>query len=260
MTSERRKKWVKTGLVFLAVLFCLGLAKNLLIQTVVASSLSRAAHVPVSIGNTEVSLLAGSIRLKNLRFRNPAGYPEKWMVEIPEVFLDLHPGALWKGRIHVEEARFTVRLFSVIKDEKGRLNIQALKSAPGGRSATRAPAGRPVRRPSLKIDRLYLSLGKVFYKDYTGRAGQPPAVQEFDLGIQNRLYRDVHDPSTVVNLVVFEALTRTTISRLAGVDLSFFKESARSVLEEGAGGLADLVQEGTGTLTDTTESLFNWFK
>ena len=257
-TLTPSKKWIKTVGISLAILLGLDLSKNLLIQTVIGTTLSNTAHVPVSIGSTDLNLFKGSVRIKNLRLSNPKGYSEKWMAEVPEIFVDLDPTVLAKGQIHAQEIRVFVSSFSVIKNKEGKLNIQALKSEVSG-GDKEGKAKHPVRSaqsPGLKIDKLYLTLGKVFYRDYSHQ-GPTPEVQEFDLGIQNRLYKNIDNPSAVVSLIVLEAVTRTAISRLANLDLSFFKEKAQGVLSEG---LVGIVQEGGSTLGDTAKSLLNWFK
>ena len=60
------KKVKILGMVLIG-LFLLSVLKNGLVQSVVSGALSKAAHVPVRIGGTQVGLVSTSIRLKNIR-------------------------------------------------------------------------------------------------------------------------------------------------------------------------------------------------
>ena len=112
-----------------------------------------------------------------------------------------------------------------------------------------------LKPPKLMIDKLSLSIGKVVYKDYS-QGGQQPQVQTFDINIQNREYRNIDNPSAIVSLVMFEALTRTSLSRLANLDLDSFKEGGIQALSKGLG----VVSDGTDVVQNTTKQLLNLIK
>jgi hypothetical protein len=72
--------------------------------------------------------------------------------------------------------------------------------------------------------------------------------------MKNQTYRNIEDPTALISLVMFEALTRTSLSRLAGVDMGFFKEGAASALDQGLG----LVSSETATVKETAKNLLNF--
>ena len=102
-------KVVKIVVVVAVVFFVLTAVKNTLIQSVLASSISKAANVPVHIGGTDVKFLQSSIRLTDVRLANPRSFPERKMLDMPELAIRLDVGALTKGQAHFPEVRLNVR-------------------------------------------------------------------------------------------------------------------------------------------------------
>ena len=245
------KKIVKLVLLIAVVLFALGVAKNALTQAILTSAISGATHVPVRMGGVNLSFLSASIRIKNLQVANPAGYSEKVMVDVPQIFIDFNPGALFKGKAHFEEVKLDLKELVVIKNKEGKLNVESVKPTDrekkeSHQKAKEAGGGKATK---LHIDKLSLSIGKVVYKDYS--AGGEPSVETFDINIQNREYKDITDPSTVVSLVMFEALTRTSLSRLASLDIDSFKSGGIDALSKSLG----VVSDGTDAAATTAKQI-----
>ncbi|HTL69692.1 MAG TPA: AsmA family protein [Candidatus Eisenbacteria bacterium] len=243
----------------LLVFVVLTVLKNGIIQTAITASVSRAAHVPVRISNTDFSLLKSSIRLKGLKVMNPSGYADKLMIDAPLILIDMDPQALFRGQAHFEEVRLDLREVCVVKNKDGKLNIDAAKPTQQEKekqkqaAAPAEPRKPGAKGPKLKIDKLYLSIGKVTYKDYS--AGGAPAVQEFPIDIKDRVYTNIDNPSAIVSLIMFEALTRTTLSRLAGLDVGVFKDGALGAISGGLG----LVSDGAEGLEKKAKGLLKLF-
>ncbi len=229
----------------------LGVAKNAIAKAVISSAVSAAAHVPARIGGVNISFVAASIRIKNFQLSNPAGFPERIMVDIPQIFIDFDPGALLKGRAHFEEVRLDIKQLTVIKNREGKTNVEAVKPSAKEKkqSHEKANAASGGKSPKLHIDKLVLSIGQVVYKDYS--AGGEPQVQSFDINIKDREYTDIDNPAQVVSLVMFEALTRTSLSRLANLDIDSFKEGGIQALSKGLGAVTD----GTDAVSTSAKEL-----
>ena len=244
---------IKIIVLVVGTLFVLNTVKNTVAQAILSNALSKVAHVPVQIGSTKVYFLPASIEIKKLRVYNPAGFPDKWMLDMPRIFIDFDPGALFKGQAHFKEVKLDLRNLQVIRDKNGRLNVDAVKptKTETSKAQSEAKASSQGKVPKLLIDKLSLSVGQVIYKDYSH--GDKPAIQIFDINIQNREYRGIQDPTALVSVIMFDALTRTTLSRL--VDLQAFKEGGLSVLSESLG----LVGNGTKVLQSTAKKLINLF-
>jgi uncharacterized protein involved in outer membrane biogenesis len=247
------KPIVKILVIIVVVVVGLGIAKNALTQIVLSSAISKAAHVPVKIGGVNLSLLSASLRIKNLKVSNPSGYPEKVMMDVPQIFVDFDPKALSQGKAHFEEVNLDLKELVVIKRKDGALNVDAVKPTEAEKKASNEKAKAPKggKAPKLMIDKLTLSIGRVVYKDYS--TGGEPNVQTFDVNIQNREFHNIDNPATVVSLLMFEALTRTTLGSLANLDVDAFKEGGLQALSKGLG----VVTEGTDAAQDTAKGLLN---
>jgi uncharacterized protein involved in outer membrane biogenesis len=239
---------IKILIIVIAALVGFSFVKNTIFQTAIGMVLSKAAHVPVSIGSTSVRFITSSIHLKNIKFRNPKGFPSRVMADIREVFIDFDPGALFKGQAHFEEVKLNLKEVTVVKNKDGLLNVDAMKPTEAEKRKPKRQKGGDAQ-VKLKIDRLYLTVGRVVYKDYS--AGPEPAVQTFDIGMENKEYRNIEDPAVVVNLIMFEALTRTTLNRLADLDLGTFKQGF-------SGGL-DTVATSAGSLEEKVKGVLGLF-
>ena len=85
------------------------------------------------------------------------------MVEIPEIYVDYNPMAfLQHKKVHLREARLNLAQVTVIKNESGETNINALKTA------QKAPAEKPAQpgerkkaapMPDIQIDSLAIKIG-----------------------------------------------------------------------------------------------------
>lgn len=250
----KKIKWI-LGIVVVLVL--LSVMKNVILQFVIETSLSKAAHVPVKIGATHFSLSKRSIDLRDIRIMNPSSFTDRVMLDAPQVAIAVVPSEFLKGRAHFTEARLNLKEIVVVKNKDGQLNVNALKPKTEGEK----PAARPDEKPSagtqptkLQIDKLYLTIGRVVYKDYS--AGSAPAVQTFDINMKDREFTNITDPKTVISLIMFEALTRTTLSRLTDLDLNNFKDGAVGVL---AGSLG-LVGDSAQSVGDKAKKLLNLFQ
>jgi len=113
---------------------------------------------------------------------------------MPEIYVDYDLPAIFKGKVHLEEMRLNMNEFVVVKNEKGELNLDALKvvqaQKEGKKPEAKAKEGGKI--PEIQIDTLKLKVGKVVYKDYSG--GGNPTVREFKVNLDEEL----------ANLILFE--------------------------------------------------------
>lgn len=244
-------KIIKIIIYSVLILAGFSLIKNGLTQSIIAGALSKAANVPVHIGSTHVQIISTTIDLKNVQIHNPRSYAEKIMIDAPEIYMSFDLPALFKGTTHFREVKLNLKELIVIKNAKGEVNVIALKPKQGGESESNKAKGQA---PKLSIDKLSLTIGRVVYKDYS--QGGQPSTQIFDVNIQDRQYTHIENIQAVVSLIMFEALTRTSLSRLAGLDVSVFKDGAGSLLSGGFG----LVKGEAGDLQNTAKGLLNLFK
>lgn len=226
-------------------------AKDALARAALAGGVRALTGLPVRIGALRVSVLKSVVEVQGLILDNPPGFPERVMVDMPELFVAYTLGPLFKRRLHLKTLRLHLKEIAVIRDRQGRLNLEAIQAlqgtlrsnvergaagAPGAAPRGPAPsadgASRPARKAqppwAVQIDDLELRIGRVVYKDYS-RSGSP-LVQEFSLNLRER-HRHITHPAGLAALIVSKALVHTTIGRLTSFDLGALKAQAGSILE-----------------------------
>lgn len=201
--------------IFLGFIICLVLlvmARNILIRIGLEQGIRAVTGLGLKIQNLDIGILKPVISIKGLELYNPSSFPEKTMVDIPEVYVEYNLAELIKGKAHLKEVRFQLSQLTVVKNKDGKLNLDAL-------TALKPPEGGG-KPPELAIDDLTVKIGRVSYKDYTQEPY--PSVKEFDVNIDEH-YTDIKNPVDLVKLVVVRALTKTSIANLADLDLKSLK-------------------------------------
>ena len=187
----------------------------------------------LSIKSMNIGILNTLIGIKKLQLYNPPGFVDKLMVDLPEVYVDYDLGAFIKGKVHLEEVRLDLKEFSVIKNEKGELNLDSLRVVEEKKEekveGEEGKEEEKTKMPELQIDVLELKIGKVVYKDYS--KGTPPKVREFNVNIDER-YENITDPRALISLIIVKALKNTTIARLTNFNLGALQEDVAEKLKE----------------------------
>ena len=94
------------------------------------------------------------------------------------------------------------------KDKDGNLNVDALKTSQVKELSKEEPSKKK-ELFSLQVDELVLSIGRVIYKDFT--KGDEPFVQVFDVGIENKTYKNITNPEQLSTLILVEAMKPAAI-------------------------------------------------
>ncbi len=237
-----RLTWIGIAIVAIVVF---GVAKNLIAQTAISGGVKVMTGLGLDIGSMNVGVLRSAIGITQLRLRNPEGFPDRYMMELPEIYVDYDLGAFFRRQVHLEEVRLHLAQFTVEKDRQGRLNLDSLKviQASKGGQAKPAAAGPA---PEIAIDRLQLKVGKVVYKDYSG--GGAPKVQEFAVNLNER-YEHITNPQTLAALIVSRTLMNTTVAKLTGVNLHALQSQVTAQLQQAAKAAVATAQEVQGHAT-----------
>ena len=248
------KQIIKIIVLAVVVLIVLSTVKNTIAQTLISGAISSAVHAPVQIGSTHVGLIAAKIDIKNLRVYNPSGFPDKQMIDVPRIFIDFDPSALFKGQAHFKEVKLDLKEMVVVRNKDGKLNVDSVKPTADQKKESKEQAKpSPGKKASkLMIDKLSISIGQVVYKDYS--AGGVPQVQTFNINIKDREYTHIDNPASVVSLLMFEVLTRTTLSSLTSLDVNAFKDGGLQALSKGLG----VVGDGTEVVQNKAKELLNF--
>ncbi len=195
---------VSVGIViFLAVLI---LARNLIISTGASSVIRSITGVEMKVGKLDVGLFNGEVGIKDLTLLNPPAYPERMMMDMPELKVKYDIGSIMKGVVHLPELKVDLKEFVVVRNSKGEVNVNSLQAL--------QPKGGGGTPPKIKIDTMELSIGKVIYKQYPPSGD--PKVSEFKINLRER-YENISDPNALVGLIVAKALRNTSIEGVSGI-------------------------------------------
>jgi hypothetical protein len=225
--------------------------KDALAKAALIGGVQALTGLPVHVQALRVSVLKSVVEVQGFVLDNPPGFPERVMVDMPELVVAYRLGPLFARRLHLKTLRLHLKEIAVIRDRQGRLNLEAIQAVqgalrsnaeqgsagvagttPSGTSTSADGASRPFRKApqplAVQIDELDLRIGRVVYKDYS-RSGSP-LVQEFSLNLHER-HRHITHPAGLAALIVSKALVHTTIGRLTSFDLGALKAQVGGVLE-----------------------------
>ena len=179
------------------------------------------------IGSFKAGMINTLVDIKDLRLLNPAGFKDKNMLDMSEIYVDYDLPAIFAGKVHITDMRIGMKEFTVVKNEKGKLNLDSLKVVQAQKSGGEAQDKDAAKLPDIQIDKLRLKVGKVYFKDYS--KGGEPSVREFSINIDEE-YENITSPSALISLIVVKALMNTPISRLANFDLRGLQGSISDTL------------------------------
>jgi len=228
---------MKKTIIIISIIFALLVAiffgRNLIVQTSVKAGVKAMTGLKLSIKSMNFGVLNSFISINGLQLFNPPGFVDELMVDLPEVYVDYELGAFIKRKVHLEEVRLNLKEFSVIKNEKGELNLDSLRVVEEKKEekveGEEEKEEEKTKMPELQIDVLELKINKVVYKDYS--KGTPPKTKEFDVNIDER-YENITDPRAFMSLIIVKALKNTTIARLTNFNLGALQEDVAGKLKE----------------------------
>ncbi len=214
-----KRKIITIPAIVLAVLIALFIGKNMIIKTSVTTGVKAMTGLKLGIRSMNVGVFKSLIGINELQLYNPSGFEDKLMMDLPEIYVDYNLGAIIGGKAHLEEVRLNLKEFTVVKNEAGELNLNALnvvKETEGEEATKEEEKKEKTEMPDIQIDLFVLKIDRVIYKDYS--KGSPPKVKEFNVNIDER-YENITDPQSFVRLIIVKALKNTTIAKLANFDL-----------------------------------------
>lgn len=221
--------------------------KNQLLAQVLETAVTNLTGFETQVGSLDLQATKGIIHLKGLKIHNPPRFSGKIFADIPEVYIGVNIDAiLKKEKIHLPKIVLAIQEINIEKDAEGISNVSLLTSA--GKGKEQAPAAKPAE-PAAKgeampfqLDELHLTIRNVRLED---RSKIVPAKVAVDLGIQNQVFTNIHDPKALVNLVLMKILHGTTFGNLnLGINPA-----------EIEGALKDTVGMGTDMIKNTTNQL-----
>lgn len=216
--------------ILIGILLILFIGKDIFAKIAIETAVRQATGLELSMQRLNIDVINTLIEVKGLELHNPSGYPGKAMFDVPEIYMDIEHEDLFKGKFHAPQMRLDVRELTVIKNEKGKLNLNSLKSVKAAKKAKpeEAKPAETKKTSRIQIDQLELRIGKVTFEDYT--QGPTPFVKEYNLNFKEN-YENITDPRQLVSLIVVKALVKTEISKLTHFDVGPLKLDVLEQLE-----------------------------
>jgi len=246
------KKWMFAIVWTLAILLVLGMAKDLIIKSAVESGTRIVTGLRLTIGMFRVGILRTLVDIKNLRILNPAGFKDKTMLDMPEIYVDYDLPAIFRGKVYLTEMRIDMKEFVVVRNEKGELNLDSLKVVQAQKSGGSPKAQTHGKAPEIQIDKLRLKIGKVVFKDYS-RSGAP-RITEYSVNIDEE-YQNITDPYILASLIVVRALKNTSIASLTNFDLKGLSGSVSGILANAQKVTAQVTETAKAAATETVKEV-----
>ena len=229
----------KILVIILVVLVVLGVTKNFLIKSIVTAAASQVVGAPVHIDSFGFGIFKQSVRIKGFTLFNPPGFPKGVLIDLPEIAVEYSLSDLLKGKLHLPLVVVNLKEMILVKNKEGKLNVDALKVSQQNEKP--AKESKPAPQVGMQMDVVNLNLGKVIVKDYT--KGEPPVVQAYDIGVTNKVYKNITSAEQFAALIMVEAMGPTAMRGAAIY-------SAATILGVGflpAGVIGALIGKDSGT-------------
>ena len=214
-------------LVFL-IIVCLGMAflfllyKDSRLRAKTEKVISAVTGCRVHIQNLKALPGTKVINIKNIRIFNSKDFPDWLMFDIPEARVELSDVPSIKGEMSLKELKVVVGEMTVVRNDKGAINIDTLKLE-----------NKDLKKiPGINIDKLEVIIKKVKYKDYT-KSGLP-GEGDFAVNVGQE-FTGIKDLSSVFYIIIVKALVDTDIPSIIGYDLSKAQGAVSGLLAEARG-------------------------
>ncbi len=209
----------KLVLSFVVALVVLVLARNVVIKAAMETGARVVAGMPLSIQKFGLDILNTTVDMEGLVLKNPSGFHDTVLLDIPKILVAYQRGAIFSGKVHVKNIEFDMAQFTVVKNEKGELNLDRLRALQGTQKAS-APTNQqksqaPAKPIPVQIDMMRLKIGKVVYVDYSSGS---PSTKEYPINF-DQSFQNITDLNSVARLIVLKAMMSSGISNLVNFDI-----------------------------------------
>lgn len=225
-----------------ALVIVVVVGRNLLIRLSVPTAVRSATGFDASVGGIDVGLFSSHVQIRNLMVKNPDDFPEKRMLNAPEIYVEYKLGSMLGSRREFPHMKLQVQEVVVVKLASGESNLARMQKAVAGEESKEESSGPTSENHIGKLD---LRIGKVILVDYTKAKDGKPSTREYVLNFQNS-YENISDKDTT-RLVMLVAL------QSAGLKLGDLNLGA---LQKQLGDIGGVGKQLTSSLTNTSEELF----
>lgn len=192
-------RFLKIGLILL-VIAASALATALYhYKAILENVASRALGAEVKIGRINLELKSGKLLISDFKLYNPEGFDtNKLLIEVPRISATFDARkAFFNNKLNLNTLDIYVKTLAVVKDNKGRFNIEHL-----------AIFKEQFQEIPLQLGQLVLSADNVVFQDSSGGHLH---TEYFDVGIKNQVYKGLPSFEDITATVFSEIIKRTTI-------------------------------------------------
>ena len=266
MGKKIKIKRVRKEAMNLSVVLCLlvGLLvllfvwRNAIVKVAVEKGVEAVTGLRVTTGTFNLGLYKSVVKITDLKIYNPDGFPKEVMMDIPEVSVSYNLPDILKKKVHFYEMKIHLKELVVVRNQNKELNLHSLKSI---KRTKTEESTEPRGLAALKIDQLDLQIGQVVYKDFSAKGGA--SVREFSV-YQREQYKDISNTKSLISLIVFKALAKTTVATLTNFDLAALRGAISDTLKTAvtlpitsiAGETIQVIKGTTQAITNTLKSPF----
>lgn len=186
----------------------LGIMRDMVLRPVIAVVATRVTGAPVHIGGFSLGLLRQTVRIKDFRMYNPAGFPKAVMLSIPNAFVDLELFSMFKGRLHIQKVALELKEIVLVKNKQGNLNVDSLKIS----QSKKDELAKPSKDLAMQIDLADLNIGRVVSIDEA--PGPKPQILVYDIDFR-KSYKNINSAQQLMALAISEPLKAAGIKGAA---------------------------------------------
>lgn len=248
------KKFFDIFVIVLMVLVGLLLARNIVVRALVENGVKMVTGMPLTIKKLDIGLVHGYMNIENLVVKNPAGFHDTILVDIPKIFVSYERLPILKGMIHLKDLVFELRQFNVVENEKKLLNLDSLTALQGQKGGEKKPSQPPPQQKdktmALHIDHFHLKVDKASFIDYTSGSA---VVKDFNVGLDEN-FQDITNPNKLVALIVFKVMTKTPLALLSNFNVSDLEGSISGIAGSASAFAGQMADQGLNTFKNKTKN------
>ncbi|HRZ40663.1 MAG TPA: AsmA family protein, partial [Candidatus Omnitrophota bacterium] len=228
------------GIVLLVLVVVFLVFRDIIVKTGAQVAVKAMTGLSLEVDKLHIGLLSTKLDIENLKIKNPDGFPDPLMVDLPKIYVDYALKDIIAGNIHLNDMKFFLTEVTIVKLADGRSNLDGImklaskKKAPAEKEAKPEPA--KAKKPlKFQFDLVEIKVGKFVTKSYD-QAGKA-SVDTFNVGFDKR-YENVTD-FTVISADIAKYTGKFLLQAAMNLDLGDASEAIK-------GSLNTLTNLGTG--------------
>lgn len=193
------------------------LARNTIATYLLEKGVKDLLGLKLTVGNIKIGVFHTDIGIDKVKVYNPAGYTEKLIAELKEIYVEYALMDIIKGFVHLPELNINIEQVNVEKNKDGALNLDCIKT-------TTAPAPKKEEKAAAEkeflVNKMVLKIGTLRYID---NSQDPPVKKKIDLNYSNT-FTNLSDPKVIVNSIIQEVIKQLVAQGISITVKSFLDD------------------------------------